>query len=210
VYPHPGFSFANLTSISIQPDGRAWTTGPAFGCAVVFLGNQVAIPAQDSVRRQQAGDLLEPFPAKHLAARCEPSALIICEPQPAAMHLLAQDSILFFQIVDHLDLLPVDPTAKEQQQGTATVDQACRAIAGCHNAGVTTKFISTSTSQGIHIAIVSLDRISAQDGEGKGVEPDVKAPADQALEVARKLAREAIAKRQPPPPMRQPPAPAKK
>ena len=99
-----------------QPDGRAWTTEAAFGRAVVFVGNQVAIPAQDSVRRQQAGDLLEPFPAKHLAPRCEPSALIICEPQPAATHLLAQNSILFFEVVDHLELLPIDPAGEQQEQ----------------------------------------------------------------------------------------------
>jgi hypothetical protein len=46
----------------------------------------------------------------------EPSALLISEPKPAAMHLLAQDPIFLFQIVDHLELLPVDPTSKDEQQ----------------------------------------------------------------------------------------------
>jgi hypothetical protein len=45
-----------------------------------------------------------------------------------------------------------------------------------------------------------INPITKGDWEGKGVEPDVKAPADQALDVAQKLAREAVAKRQPPPP----------
>jgi C-terminal processing protease CtpA/Prc len=47
-----------------------------------------------------------------------------------------------------------------------------------------------------------INPITKGDWEGKGVEPDVKAPAEQALDVARKLALEAIAKHQPPPPVK--------
>lgn len=41
----------------------------------------------------------------------------------------------------------------------------------------------------------SMDPISKTDWEGTGVEPDVRVPADQALDVAKKLAAEKIAKR---------------
>jgi hypothetical protein len=42
--------------------------------------------------------------------------VIIGEAQPAALQMLAQDMVLFFQVVDHHELLPVDPTREQQEQ----------------------------------------------------------------------------------------------
>jgi hypothetical protein len=48
------------------------------------------------------------------------------------MHLLAQDSILFLQIVDDIVLLSVDPTSKEQQQELRRLAWHVEAAQGCH------------------------------------------------------------------------------
>ena len=59
---------------------------------------------------------------KHLTVGGKPSALVIGEPRPAAVQLLTQYPILLFEIVDHLELLPVDLAGEDQEQELQRLD----------------------------------------------------------------------------------------
>jgi hypothetical protein len=63
-----------------------------------------------------AGDVGEHAAAKYLASNGELAPLVVGEPKSAARKLLAQDSVLRFQIVDHVELPAVDPPGEEQEQ----------------------------------------------------------------------------------------------
>jgi hypothetical protein len=68
------------------------------------------------VRRQQAGDVGERAAAKYLAPDSEPAPLVVGEAQSPPRKLLAQDPVLRLEIVDDVELPPVDPAGDEQEQ----------------------------------------------------------------------------------------------
>jgi hypothetical protein len=76
---------------------RARPTRSAFGGAIVFGSDELAVPAQDGVRRQQAGDVSQHSSRKHPAASREATPLVVGELQPAALKLLAKDPVLFLE-----------------------------------------------------------------------------------------------------------------
>ena len=95
---------------------RGRPAGTALGGAIVFGGDELAVPAQDGVRRQQVCHFAEHSSPKHLAPDGEPTPLVIGEPKSTAVKLLAQNPVLLLEVVDQLDLLPVDPAGEQQEQ----------------------------------------------------------------------------------------------
>jgi hypothetical protein len=81
------------------------------------------VPAEDGVRRDDGVEAVEHAPGQQPALPRETPPLVIGEPQPAAVQLLAEDPILFDEIVDHGLLAAVDPSGEEQRAGTATAQQ---------------------------------------------------------------------------------------
>ena len=57
--------------------------------AVVLLGNELAVPAEDGVRRDDGVEAVEYAPRQQAALPREAQPLVIGEPQPAAAQLLA-------------------------------------------------------------------------------------------------------------------------
>jgi hypothetical protein len=53
----------------------------------VLGGNELPIPAQDRVRRQQAGDVAQQASAEHLAPNRQASSLVVGELQPPAVQM---------------------------------------------------------------------------------------------------------------------------
>jgi hypothetical protein len=97
-------------------DGDGRTPGPAARRAIVLAGDQLAVPAQDRVRRDQARELVQPATTDDLALDGQASPLVIGEPQPPPGELLAKDSVLLAQEVDDLELAGVDPSRHPQDQ----------------------------------------------------------------------------------------------
>nr|WP_275942121.1 hypothetical protein [Haliangium ochraceum] len=81
----------------------------AFGAAVVLLGDEVAISAQDRVGRDDAGVLAEQLATEGFALDCEATALRIGEAKASIAELLAEGAVLGLEILDELALLAVDP-----------------------------------------------------------------------------------------------------
>ena len=92
---------------------RPWTAGATPPRAVVLPGDEPAVPAQDGVRRHDAGDFAKDPSAEHLALDREPASLVIRQPQPASFQLLAQQAVLLQQVLDHRELAPVGPAGEE-------------------------------------------------------------------------------------------------
>src|SRR5262249_61480529 len=74
------------------------------------------------VRRDDC-EAVEHAPGQQPALPREAPPLVIGEPQPAAVQLLAEDPILFDVMVDRGLLAAVDPSGEEQRAGTATAQQ---------------------------------------------------------------------------------------
>ncbi|HEU4734680.1 MAG TPA: hypothetical protein VFT22_42610 [Kofleriaceae bacterium] len=81
-------------------DGDCGTPGPAARRAVVLAGDQLAVPAQDRVGRDQDGELTEPATPDGPALDGQASPLVIGEPQAPPAELLAEDAVLLAQEVD--------------------------------------------------------------------------------------------------------------
>ena len=63
---------------------------------VVFLRDQLCVPAQQCVGRDQACDLLQAIPAQRSRFRRKTPPLLIGETQLATTHVLPENAILFF------------------------------------------------------------------------------------------------------------------
>jgi hypothetical protein len=79
-------------------------------------GDQLTVPAQDRVGRDQARELAQPATTDDPALGSQASPLIIGEPQPPPAELLAEDAVLLAQEVDDLELAGVDPARHPQDQ----------------------------------------------------------------------------------------------
>ena len=55
-------------------------------------------------------------PAEALALGREPTPLVVCQTEAAALHLFLQYSVLLDQVLDDLLLVPVDPAGDGEQE----------------------------------------------------------------------------------------------
>lgn len=78
--------------------------------------DETAMPGQDGIWSHDGGELAEELPTEDLALRCEPSTLIIGEPQALSEELLLENAVLLTEGVDHLALLPVDPAGERRKK----------------------------------------------------------------------------------------------
>src|SRR5262249_45427821 len=92
-----------------------WPSRTASATAVVLRGDQGSVPRQQRVRRHDRRELAQQPSAERPGLRGEPTTLIVREAQASRSKLLAQDAVLFLQIVDDVALLLVDPTGERDQ-----------------------------------------------------------------------------------------------
>ncbi len=76
---------------------RPRATGLAAPAAIVFFGDQPAIPPEQGVRRYQGADFKETFSADRLGLRCKKATLTIGEQQAFPTQLLAEYSVFLLQ-----------------------------------------------------------------------------------------------------------------
>ena len=74
------------------------------------------MPTHQCVRGHERGDrLVRPAP-EALGLRRQSTALIVGQPELAAMHLLLEDPVLLDQVGDHILLMPMHPAGDRQQE----------------------------------------------------------------------------------------------
>jgi len=95
---------------------RARATGASRLRAVVFRGHEPAIPPQDGVRRDDAGDGRQTAPAEDFAFHGQAAALVVGEAQASGWLRGPEDPVLLEQVVNHRLLLAIDPTGKQQTE----------------------------------------------------------------------------------------------
>jgi hypothetical protein len=96
------------------------------GAAVVLLGDQSAVPAQDRVGRDDACRLSQCPPSPSLAAHCESAALGVSQAQRLTAELFAEDPILLSQIVDQVLLVAARPSSESEDQETQSMGHCPR------------------------------------------------------------------------------------
>jgi hypothetical protein len=87
-------------------------SGPAPLLAVVFPGDQVAMPGEQGVGAHNGSDLAENSPTQILCLGGQSHTLIVGESQSSRSELLSEDAILRPEIVDDIALVLVDPAGE--------------------------------------------------------------------------------------------------
>src|SRR5262249_52369063 len=97
-------SHADYQTLELFSHTRAtWPTPPA---AIIFPGDQPAMPSQERCRRHDGRQIMKQTPAQFLSPHRQASVLIVIEMQPLASQLLAQHAVLLLKIIEGL-LLPL-------------------------------------------------------------------------------------------------------
>ena len=74
-----------------------------------FQGDQAAVPHQDRVRCDNAGDGLQHFSPECLPLHCRPSPLFICQSWPLLLQLALENLALRLQMLDDRLRVPIQP-----------------------------------------------------------------------------------------------------
>jgi hypothetical protein len=98
--------------------------------AVVLLGDQPTVPAEDRIRCDDPSDLLEDLPSEHFAFHSQAAALVVVQANPAPSELFAENAVLFLEVVDHMLLSAVDPAGEHQEEEVECVRWGGRGHAG--------------------------------------------------------------------------------
>ena len=102
----------------LQLLARAAWTAPAVLAAVIFVGDELSVPAEDRVRCGDRCDLAEEFATEHPPLHCQSLAPVLAEPDGLVAELVAEGSVLLSQVGDDVCLLAVHPASEEEQQET--------------------------------------------------------------------------------------------
>ena len=92
-----------------------WASGTALGVAIVLLGDELTIPAQDRVGGDDAGDLAKGLSAQGFALGSQATTLSGGEAKTTPFELLAEYTVLLLEAGDEVLLSPVKPAGKGQQ-----------------------------------------------------------------------------------------------
>ncbi len=96
------------------------------GTAIVLLGDQPPVPAENRVRRDDAGHLTHDPPAECLASHRESPALGVGQAKRSRTKMLPEDAILLPEIVDAIFLVASHPASQGQHEEVQSVGQGRR------------------------------------------------------------------------------------
>ena len=100
-------------------DNRFHDSGPAWtpSMAIVPLGrHQLPVPPQQRIRGDQGLQLVQYFASERLGSSGQSTALGVREVNPPPAQALSENTVLFLQVFDHIQLMPVDPTDEHHEQ----------------------------------------------------------------------------------------------
>ena len=109
----------------------AWRYRPAStsaGAAVVLPGNQPPVPAENRVRRDDAGDLRQHPPAEFLASPRESTALGVSQAKWTWAKVLPEDPILLPERIDRVFLVAVHPASGREYEEAQSVGHSLRLL----------------------------------------------------------------------------------
>src|SRR6516162_8177309 len=94
--------------------------------SVVLLGDQLPVPSQQGLRRDNAGDLGKSLSSQRLGLYGQSPALIVNEAYSPATELFSKHPILLAQIFNDLQLAVVHPPGDGDQQKPEWVEHSLR------------------------------------------------------------------------------------
>ena len=114
--------------------GRHRPSPTSTSTAIVLLGNQTPVPAENRVRRDDACHLTQDPPAEFLASHRESTALGVGQAKRSRTKVLPEDAILLPEIVDAIFLVAIHPASQGQHDEVQSVGQGLR-LHGSDTAG---------------------------------------------------------------------------
>jgi hypothetical protein len=100
---HPDGQLADLAKHARSSDASS-LSGP-------FTGDELPMPSQDGVRRDQRRHLTQDVSSEAVPVHGEPTSLGIGQPQAPSVKVLFQDAVLFSQVLDDLELVAIHQPA---------------------------------------------------------------------------------------------------
>src|SRR5215831_6546391 len=95
------------------------------GRSVVLLGDQLPVPSQQGLRRDNVGDLGKNLSSQRFGLYSQSPALIVIQAQSPAAELLSKNAILLAKVINDLQLVLVHPAGDRDQQESEWVKD-CR------------------------------------------------------------------------------------
>jgi hypothetical protein len=89
---------------------------PAIGYSVVLGGNELAVPGQQRIGRDDAGEATQGGSAKNLGPDRESAPLVVRQPNPSLAELLPQDPVLLAEVLDDVLLPVIDPAGNSEDE----------------------------------------------------------------------------------------------
>src|SRR5215467_9374420 len=96
------------------------------GSSVVLLGDQLPVPSQQGLRRDNAGDLGKSLSSQRFGLYGQSPTLIVIEAHSLATELFAKHPILLAKIFNDLQLAVVHPPGDGHQQKPEWVEHSLR------------------------------------------------------------------------------------
>ena len=109
-----------------QGPGDDHTRSVPTGTAIVLLGDQTPVPAENRVRRDDACHLTQDPPAECLAAHRESPTLAVGQTKRSRTKMLPEDAILLPEIVDTIFLVASHPASQGQYEEMQSVGHGRR------------------------------------------------------------------------------------
>src|SRR5215467_5825903 len=94
------------------------------GSSVVLLGDQLPVPSQQGLRRDNAGDLGESLSSQRLGFYGQSPALIVIEAHSPTTQLFSKHPILLAKIFNYLQLPVIHPPGDGDQQKPERVEHS--------------------------------------------------------------------------------------
>src|SRR6516162_346148 len=94
--------------------------------SVVLLGDQLPVPSQQGLRRDNAGDLGKSFSSQRFGLYGQSPKLIVIEAHSPATELFSKHPILLTKIFNDLQLAVVHPRGDGDQQKSEWVEHSLR------------------------------------------------------------------------------------
>ena len=99
-----------------DPAVDSQASGTTVGAAIVLLGDELPVPAQDRVGGDDAGDLAKGPSAQGLALGGKATPLRLGEAKTPSSELLSEDTVFLLEVGDHVLVSPIDPAGEDQQE----------------------------------------------------------------------------------------------
>src|SRR6516165_12236473 len=99
------------------------------GCSVVLLGDQLPVPSQQGLRRDNAGDLGKSLSSQRFGLYGQSPALMVIEAHSPVTELFSKHPILLAKVVNDLALAVVHPPGNSDQHKPERVDPSKPIIA---------------------------------------------------------------------------------